>query len=696
MCGILGGNVQEWNYEKGIEAIVHRGPDAQKVERYHGFTLGFCRLSIRDLSISAMQPMSNAENNVHIIYNGEIYGYEKLKEELQKKYCFRTTSDTEVVLYAYLEYGEAFADKIDGIFAIAIYDERVQKIYLFRDRTGVKPLYYLCQGDKFGFASELKALEHAATDFAFKIDNTAVYDYLFYQYIPEPKSVYQSVYKLPPATKLVYDVPEKKILRIEKYWQLHVNSSVERKRKKEDISEEIKYLVQQSVKNQLMADVPVGTFLSGGIDSSIITYEASRINPQMRAFSIGFREKEYDESEIATRFCREKGIVMRRKILCISDISKVRNMIRRWYDEPFADASAYPSYLVSKFAKKEVTVVLTGDGGDELFGGYGRHARFYNAHKEADLSMPSSERLEWERREIRQGLGIADIDYYSEYAKRLSIPHDYNPYESLYEYDIPELPPFMRMRYLDFNTYLPSDILTKVDRVSMSVSLEARVPFLDRKIIEFAFSLSEEECNGAHELKACLKEAYDGEIPNEILYGRKKGFGIPTGYLWREKKAESIYAGILNEHWKDIIPKESNKIVPDNKKQLYKRYKRMEAQYNLLDQWMTLEEAGVTLEDILQERGYREIAIYGMANIGKHVYQALKDSSIKICYGMDRSKSGQYEKISIKKTDDAVDAVDAMIVTAIMDYDNIKKNLEKKLNFPVVSLEEILYETILE
>lgn len=691
MCGILGGNVSGWDYRKGIEAIGHRGPDGQRIEHYPYFTLGFCRLSIRDLSISAMQPMSNMENNVHIIYNGEIYGYEKLKGELKKKYRFRTTSDTEVVLYAYLEFGEAFIDKIDGIFSIAIYDERLQKLFLFRDRAGVKPLYYLYQGERFGFASELKALEHAVNDFTFRVDNTAVYDYLFYQYIPEPKSVYQSVYKLPPATMLVYDVREKKLLRTEKYWNLHVNSSVGRKRSKEDISEELRYLIKQSVKNQLVADVPVGTFLSGGIDSSIVTYEASRFHPQIQAFSIGFQEKEYDESEIAMRFCKEMDIIINRKVLRISDISKVRNRIREWYDEPFADTSAYPTYLVSAFARNEVTVVLTGDGGDELFGGYGRHARFFNAYRSVDTSLPLAKRLAYERKEVRQGLGVADIDYYKEYAQRLGIPEDYNPYESLYQYDIPELPPFTRMRYLDFHTYLPRDILTKVDRVSMAVSLEARVPFLDRHIIEFAFSLSQEECNAGNELKACLKEAYDGVIPNEVLYGQKKGFGIPQNYLWREKKWESIYAGILNEHWKEFIGKEES-----GKNQLYKKYKRVEAQYNLLNQWMTLQESGVTLETLLLARGYQKIAIYGMANMGKHMYHALKSSSIEICYGMDQSLSGQYEAMMVKKPDEMVEPVDAMIVTAIMEYEHIKEQLEKKLTFPIVSLEEIFYETVVE
>lgn len=696
MCGILGGNVQGWNYKKGIEAIAHRGPDGQRIEKYLNFTLGFCRLSIRDLSIVAMQPMSNKENNVHIIYNGEIYGYAKLKLDLERKYHFLTSSDTEVVLNAYLEYGESFIDKIDGIFAMAIYDERIQKIYLFRDRAGVKPLYYLCQGDKFGFASELKALENAASDFQFEVDYTAVYDYLFYQYIPAPKSVYQSVYKLPPATVLVYDVLEKKILKEERYWHLYVNSLVDRKRKKEDISNELQYLLRQAIKNQLVSDVPVGTFLSGGIDSSIITYEASQFKPHICAYTIGFREKRYDESEIAERFCRNKSITMKKKVLSVSDIIQVRSRMRNWLDEPFGDTSVYPSYLVSKFARDEVTVVLTGDGGDELFGGYSRYSLFYNTYNKNDNLKAPLEKLEFERTAIRQSLGILDPEYYSNYAKKWNIPKDYNPYESLYKYDIPDLPPFTRMRYLDYNTYLPDDILTKVDRVSMAVSLEARVPYLDRRVIEFAFSLSQEECNESSGLKACLKEAYHGIISDEILYRQKKGFSIPTSYLWREKKAESIYAGILKEHWKELIPCEKSETLLSETNQRFRNYKRVELQYDLLNQWMTLGEADITLEKLLQARGYREIAIYGMSDIGKHVYHALKNSNIKICYGMDQGASGRYETIMVKKVDEMVEKVDVMIVTAIMDFEKIKNNLEKKFNFPIISIQEILYETIIE
>ena len=251
--------------------------------------------------------------------------------------------------------------------------------------------------------------------------------------------------------------------------------------------------------------------------------------------------------------------MLKKKILQVKDIAKIRDRMRGWYDEPFADTSAYPTFLVSEFARKDATVVLTGDGGDELFGGYGRYLSFLDFYKKRKESghkakpfIQSKKRRNDELAAIRRGLGMTEREFYWEYERKWKIRRDYDPYDHLRQYDMPELPPFTRMRYLDFKTYLPGDILTKVDRVSMAVSLEARVPFLSREVVEFAFSLSEEECNHGEGLKACLKDAYDGIIPNEILYGIKKGFGIPTNYLWREKKAVSLYAGVLEEHWKEL------------------------------------------------------------------------------------------------------------------------------------------------
>lgn len=539
MCGIAGGNNPGWHYEEGITNILHRGPDGKRVETYNGMTFAFCRLAIQDLSEHAMQPMNSPDGQVHIVYNGEIYGYQKLKDGLKDKYQFRTSSDTEIILYAYLEYGDKFIDKVDGIFALAIYDERVQKLYLYRDRIGVKPLYYYYENGRFAFASELKALTGMLQDVSLEIDATAVYDYLFYQYVPEPKSMYKHISKLRPATRLVFDIQENRISEINRYWNLSVNPDVGRRRKREEIAEELRGLIRQTVEEQLIADVPVGTFLSGGVDSSIITYETSRLKPEVNAFSIGFKEAQFDESGRAKKFCQEKHISLHQKILRSENIRQIKDDLSEWYDEPFADVSAYPTYLVSKLARTKCTVVLTGDGGDELFGGYG--------HYKVVASM---------------GNKLKKENVYAQYAKaadsvedfriKWNIPEDYDPYWHYDQYYNEEMPVFTRMRYMDLMTYLPESVLTKVDRASMAVSLEARVPFLARRIVEFAFSLSQEEYLSVNELKGCLKDAYKEIIPYEILYGIKMGFSVPDHYLWRERHERNINAGILKIQWRRV------------------------------------------------------------------------------------------------------------------------------------------------
>lgn len=539
MCGILGGNNPDWKYAEAIDCIRHRGPDGKRTEDYAGMNFAFCRLAIQDLSENAMQPMNSPDHKVHIVYNGEIYGYKLLKEELAKKYLFRTSSDTEVILNAYLEYGEEFVDRIDGIFAMAIYDERIQKVYLYRDRIGVKPLYYYYDGTRFAFASELKALWKLMDDVSLTIDRLAVYDYLFYQYVPEPKSMYEKVYKLRPATKLVFDVQRKQIIGEERYWELKVNASVSRSRNREDIKEELRELIRQTVQEQLIADVPVGTFLSGGVDSSIITYETSRLKPEVNAFSIGFKEAQYDESKRAAAFCRKKQITLVQQILHNKDIGEIKNRLPEWYDEPFGDTSAYPTYLVSKLARTKCTVVLTGDGGDELFGGYDRYRNV----------EVRGEKLNREDICMQYAYAASTVE---DFRIRWGIPDGYNPYWHYEQYYEEELPIITRMRFLDLMTYLPEDILTKVDRVSMAVSLEARVPFLARRIVEFAFSLSQEECLSGNELKGCLKDAYRGIVPDEVLYGIKMGFGVPDHYLWREKHEKNLFAGILKTQWSGL------------------------------------------------------------------------------------------------------------------------------------------------
>lgn len=542
MCGILGGNIKNWNYEKGILSLKHRGPDSKHIIEYNECILAFARLSIMDLSENAMQPMVNDAKNVSIVYNGEIYGFDKLKSDLSKKYLFKTTSDTEVILYAYMEYGDDFIEYIDGMFSIAIYDQRFEQIKLYRDRYGIKPLYYYIENEQFAFSSELKALI-AANDnlISFKIDNTAIYDYLIYQYIPEPKSLYQKIYKLEPASFLHYDLKKKKIIRKGQYWNINVNCKKHGKIDKNEVIYNIKQLIRESVKKQMIADVPVGTFLSGGIDSSIISLESKFINPQINSFSIGFKEKESDESIYAQMLAQKFNIINQLTMLSFEDIEKIKGKLHAIYDEPFADTSAYPTYLLSKKARENVVVALTGDGGDELFGGYERYKIVYD--KYSNCKMGKEELLD----KYSRWVGIFNTIEQEKWKKHLNIDKDYDARWHLRKHYSDEMPIMTSMRYLDFKTYLPGAIFTKVDRASMNVSLETRVPFLERNLVEYVFSLAEDEVYYDNELKAILKKAYEKEIPMEILYRKKKGFSIPSNYV--AENNETKYMAILRQEW---------------------------------------------------------------------------------------------------------------------------------------------------
>lgn len=583
MCGILGGNIKNWNYEKGVKALRHRGPDGQRVVYYDGWTMAFARLAVMDLSEDAMQPMATDDGNVVLVFNGEIYGFQNLRNELKRKYHFKTTSDTEVILYSYMEYGDKFIDYIDGMFAIAIYDKRIEQIKLYRDRYGIKPLYYYYIEDRFAFSSELKGLIAACDNkWKFEIDNTAIYDYLAYQYIPEPKSMYKNIYKLEPASFIFYDVKKSRIIRKGNYWHLKVNTRSHGKRKKEVILNDLREMIANSVKDQMLADVPVGTFLSGGVDSSIISYECKRINPDIESFTIGFEQKSSDESKYAIEIASHCSLNSNVKMISHKDVEAVKGQLMKLYDEPFADTSAYPTLILSKYARNKVTVALTGDGGDELFGGYERYRLFFERRKNKYNSNESIEQIlnqllresTYIKRKIMNvfesplttysGLvGIFDVNIYKKWKKELEIDDDYDVMWYLKKYYHSELPSMTRMRYLDFKTYLPSDIFTKVDRASMSVSLETRIPFMSRKLVEYVFNLAENECCYGCELKALLKEAYENILPKNILYRKKKGFSVPNSYVSAGK--ETIYANILREEWSEL----ENDIFKKEKKKIY-------------------------------------------------------------------------------------------------------------------------------
>jgi len=561
MCGILGGNNFRWDYKKGIACLRHRGPDGVKVKSLKDFTLAFVRLAIIDLSENGMQPMFSDDGHVGIVFNGEIYGYQKLRMDLEKRgYRFRSTSDTEVILNAYLEWGERFVTKLDGMFGIAIYDEQERAVKLFRDRIGIKPLYYFYNGQDFAFSSELKGITTLCNNINFEVDNTAVYDYLNYLYIPEPKTYYKNVYKLLPGHRLTFNIDQKKIVKNSAYWKLEVNPYRGKQRKQEDVIDELRYLMKESIEKQMVADVPVGTFLSGGVDSSIVTYESVKINPQIESFSIGFDETRFDESKYALWIADKLRVSANMQMFRKDILNDNYNRIKVWYDEPFGDSSAFPTYLVSKLAKEKVTVALTGDGGDEIFGGYPRYevirqglfgkslpeCLMLRANK-ITCKIPYVMKTMYSR--IRDtyavSLGNRDVSW----RKQLGVSMDYDKYWVIRKHYHADLPPITRGQYLDVKTYLPGDILTKVDRAAMAVSLETRVPFLDKKIVEFAFSLSEEDRCPNGELKGLLKRAYEKELGEKFLNRKKQGFSIPHRYFDKKMTQQEE---LLLKGWKNI------------------------------------------------------------------------------------------------------------------------------------------------
>ena len=568
MCGILGGTNRQWDYRSAIATIHHRGPDANDVVNLDHVTLAFSRLSIIDLTSFADQPMSSSDQDIWVVFNGEVYDYLSVKRELvQRGFQFKTHSDTEVLMNAYYAWGDKFVEYIDGMFAAAIYDKRVNKLKLFRDRVGIKPLYYFYDGHQFAFSSELKGLQKLLEKECLEIDPTAAYDYLTYLYVPEPKTLYKKVYKLPPAHQLTLDLSSNSIEAIFNYWSLQVDQ--------QDISidracDELRDVISRAVKSQMISDVPVGFFLSGGMDSSVVVAEASKIAKKIKTYSIGFDKKEHSEVEYANIVSDHYRTEHCVKVFTSDEIDSLLGQLKHWYDEPFADTSAFPSYKVAELARKDVTVVLTGDGGDEVFGGYKWYSKFKNRRRTVSnktlhhyfsvMRGKTTKGTLLNRSLFKAQLMVADeFEFYTklmgglvssekqEYAKQLGIPKDYDDYWHFRKHYRRDLPLLTRLQYLDFHTYLPGDILTKVDRVTMAVSLEARVPLLAKEVIEFSFSLPEEIRYYSGELKGLLKKAYRHELPDLIIDRSKKGFSIPSAYLSHEK--ETKQEQVLKKLW---------------------------------------------------------------------------------------------------------------------------------------------------
>ncbi|WP_318435582.1 asparagine synthase (glutamine-hydrolyzing) [Photobacterium leiognathi] len=545
MCGIIGvASLKENNEHKfnvSCELLNHRGPNGFGTFKKNNVILGHKRLSILDLSPMGNQPMISTEKGVAITVNGEIYNFESLRNELKYKYCFKSNSDSEVVLWGYIEWGiDKLINKLDGMFAISIYDFKEELIYLVRDRAGIKPLFYYFDGNEIYWSSELEPIK---SYYSLEIDSTALYDFLTYRFIPHPKTLYKNVYKLPQAHILKFELNSRNI-NLKKYWNCF--DIVERDLTFSEAVEESEFLLRKSIKEQLVSDVPLGAFLSGGVDSSLVTLFAHQEakNKNIKTYTIGFKNNKQDESKYAE--IASKVIGTRHNCLNLSedDILNLIDKNNNWYSEPFYDPSSIPTYLVSKLASESSTVILGGDGADELFGGYDWYRKYNNNNLNSlttlyekifgiDIKIANKINRRVLKNFIYDELTNFSIAHGSPlgYEKKslkneLEVPDDYDDLWAYRRYYKKSLSEHKRFQLIDFNMFMVDGVLTKVDRLSMRNSIEVRVPFLSNEMINFALSLKEEILykNGP---KSILKSIYYKTFKDEIFKRKKQGFSLP-------------------------------------------------------------------------------------------------------------------------------------------------------------------------
>lgn len=587
MCGICGFISKKRITEEQLrimnDTMYHRGPDDSGVEIYdgsNGYSIGFAqrRLSIMDLSPLGHQPMHSENGRISVVYNGEIYNYRELKEELSD-YEFKSTCDTEAIIAAYLKWGIDMVDHIHGMFAIALYDRETSDIYLIRDRIGKKPLFYWFDGENLVFASELKPIMKCP-GFKPEIRKQVISRYLLQQYITAPDTIFTDVYKLEAGSYIKFS--EGKITK-KKYWdikEVYKEMSKNPVRSYAEAKEGLKERLKKSVASRMIADVPLGTFLSGGYDSSLITAIAQEHSDRpVKTFCIGFDVPRYNEAEYAKEIAKHLGTDHTELYISEKEMFELVSSIPQYYDEPFADNSEIPSMLVSKLAKQDVTVALSGDGGDEFFCGYNIYDNVRTAQlldipgamvhslsgiKSGDGTlldkMPFRVKVVANNRDpetktqlVSEGYirashafitGNEEMDVPISAAQYLST--DYNlesnslpvlyPVESLYGVKDFQI----RRMLLDMDTYLPEDILVKMDRASMKYSLEARCPIMDTDVMEYSFRIPHRFKYHKGDKKHILKDiAYD-YIPKELLERPKTGFGVPMDEWLRGPLREQL------------------------------------------------------------------------------------------------------------------------------------------------------------
>jgi len=580
MCGIVGAYyfrsgspVERALVHQMNEQIVHRGPDDEGLYTDADLGIGMRRLSIIDLD-SGRQPVFNEDESIAVVFNGEIYNFQEIRRELEEKgHRFRTRSDTEVIVHLYEELGDEFPTRLNGMFAIALWDSRKRKLVLVRDRLGVKPLYYAWTRDGIVFGSELKCVLQA-DGVRREVDPQALYHYFTLGYIPHPFSIYQQVRQLPPATRLV--VSRDGAVE-ERYWTLRqkIDTSLDRR----EACERLRALLVDAVRIRMISDVPLGAFLSGGLDSSIaVALMAQQSSAPVKTFHIDFEDKNYSERDFARSVSKRYKTEHHEFVVQPSAVQVLDDLVRH-FDEPFADSSAIPTYYVSKLTREHVTVALAGDGGDESFGGYTRYQRILARYKlpapvraVAGYIGAAAQRCLPRASPGKRYLGSLGMDngrffsvgtsesqsrdlFAGDFLRTLNGTSTYDMMrEHLEAADVSD--PLAPFAFLDLHRYLPDDILTKVDRMSMAHSLEVRAPFLDYRVVEFAAGMPAAWKIGDAGTKLILKDVFAPDLPDEVLQPRKRGFSIPLadwlrGDLLPElddaiQDANASASGILN------------------------------------------------------------------------------------------------------------------------------------------------------
>ena len=561
------------------ERMKHRGPDSEGLWTDETVALGMRRLSIIDLH-TGEQPVYSEDRSIVVVMNGELYNFREVRSDLEKRgHKFETNTDTEILPHLYEEYGDAMLEHINGMFAFALWDKSRQKLLIARDRFGEKPLYYGVFDGKLIFASEPKVLL-ANPSVKAEINLDALRQYLSFDYVPAPHSIYKNIYKLPAAHLLILENGE---IRTRRYWNLSWQKPVREQGRTgistlESSAEELRELLADAVRMRLVSDVPLGILLSGGVDSSTVAAFATQFSTEkVKTFSIGFEEDSFDESKYARQVAKHLNTEHYEEKLSVEKAADLITEIGTWLDEPMSDGSLIPTLLLSRFVKKHVTVALGGDGGDEIFAGY----PMYYAHKAADVygkiprvlrnnliepivnNLPvSSKNLSFDYKAKRfvaaskydlvtrhhsffgsfsideqQNLLSKDIlaatsnDIYKDAKELLKICDAKNEIE--------------QMQFLDINYYMAEDILTKVDRASMAVSLEVRAPFLDPRVAEFAAKIPLEYKLKGSQGKYILKKAVEPLLPKNILHRPKKGFGIPIAD-WLKGSLNPLLHDLLN------------------------------------------------------------------------------------------------------------------------------------------------------